>query len=223
MLVGLALLFIANIAFVVTGRTALLVAPVLTLLLGWRRQAGKACCAPASWLRARRRGWLSSPYLRVRLVSFEKFQAYRDRDAMNSTGLHLEFSEEIPMIIATAPFIGHGTGSIPEQFRRVTVSGTGAASVATVNPHNQVFAVAIQLGLVGGVAAGDVGRALLAVPRRRSRRVVRRADGRPERDVVVVQLAPVRFRTWLALCLRRRRARRHGVAAACGAGAGAAQ
>ncbi len=33
---ALALLFLANIFFVVTGRTALLVAPVLLLWLGWR-------------------------------------------------------------------------------------------------------------------------------------------------------------------------------------------
>jgi O-antigen ligase len=29
------------------------------------------------------------------------------------------------------------------------VGRTGASSVATVNPHNQIFAVAIQLGLLG--------------------------------------------------------------------------
>ena len=34
--IALAVLFLANIAFVATGRTALLVAPVLALLLGWR-------------------------------------------------------------------------------------------------------------------------------------------------------------------------------------------
>ena len=35
-LVALAFLFLADIFFVVTSRTALLVAPVLLLLLGWR-------------------------------------------------------------------------------------------------------------------------------------------------------------------------------------------
>jgi O-antigen ligase len=47
------------------------------------------------------------------------------------------------------PLIGHGTGSIADQFRRSAIGETGAAGVATVNPHNQVFAVAIQLGLAG--------------------------------------------------------------------------
>jgi O-antigen ligase len=45
--------------------------------------------------------------------------------------------------------IGHGTGSIPEEFRNAVIGQTGASSVASVNPHNQILAVAIQLGFVG--------------------------------------------------------------------------
>ena len=45
--------------------------------------------------------------------------------------------------------IGHGTGSIRDQFRRAVEGETGMAAVASANPHNQTFAVAIQLGLVG--------------------------------------------------------------------------
>jgi O-antigen ligase len=53
-------------------------------------------------------------------------------------------------IVQAAPVIGHGTGSIAEQFSRATAGQTGGvSSVATVNPHNQIFAVGIQLGLVG--------------------------------------------------------------------------
>jgi hypothetical protein len=54
-------------------------------------------------------------------------------------------------IIASAPIIGHGTGSIAQEFRRITAEKTGVAATPTVNPHNQTFAVAIQLGLVGAV------------------------------------------------------------------------
>ena len=67
-------------------------------------------------------------------------------------GVHATFLRESLSIVATAPLIGHGTGSIPEQFRRITAGQTGAWAVATDNPHNQAFAVAIQLGLVGGFA-----------------------------------------------------------------------
>ena len=34
-------------------------------------------------------------------------------------------------------------------FRRSSIGESGAAAIPTVNPHNQVFAVAIQLGLLG--------------------------------------------------------------------------
>jgi len=44
---------------------------------------------------------------------------------------------------------GHGTGSIHALFEKSAVGQTGAAGVASTNPHNQTLAVAIQLGLVG--------------------------------------------------------------------------
>jgi hypothetical protein len=50
--------------------------------------------------------------------------------------------------VTEAPVIGHGTGSIADQFRRVVVGNTGAAAVAPANPHNQIFAVAGLLGVV---------------------------------------------------------------------------
>ena len=51
--------------------------------------------------------------------------------------------------ITAAPLIGHGTGSIRDQFRRSAEGQTGMAAEAAANPHNQTFAVAIQLGLLG--------------------------------------------------------------------------
>ena len=51
-------------------------------------------------------------------------------------------------IIADAPLLGHGTGSIPEQFRRAATGGP-ELSGPSLNPHNQVFAVGIQLGMLG--------------------------------------------------------------------------
>lgn len=149
--VALAVLFLANIAFVVTGRTALLVAPVLVVLLGWRRFRWRGLLGAAIVF-----GVLGgavafeSPYLRARLnTSVEELHAFESTDAMNSTGLHMEFLKKSLSFVETAPIIGHGTGSIPKQFRNAAAGQTGAAAVASVNPHNQILAVAIQLGLVG--------------------------------------------------------------------------
>jgi len=143
--------FLANIAFVVTGRSTLLVVPVLLLLLAWRQfgwkglvGAGLVGCLIGLMVS------IESPYLSARLKrTVAEFQAYRSSDAPNSTALHLELLRKSLSIVAAAPIIGHGTGSIPEQFDNAAIGQTGASAVTSVNPHNQIFAVAIQLGLVG--------------------------------------------------------------------------
>jgi O-antigen ligase len=150
-LTALAALFLADIFFVASGRTVLLVLPVLALFIGWR-QFGARGLAGACFVGVvvGAAVWSTSPYLRARLTdSVAAFAAYRASNALNSTGMHLEFLRESLTIVTAAPAIGHGTGSIPEQFRLVTSGQTGSSSVATVNPHNQIFAIAIQLGLIG--------------------------------------------------------------------------
>jgi hypothetical protein len=152
-LVGLAGLFLIDIAFVATGRTVLLVAPVLALLLGWRQFRWQGLFG-AALLGGAVGGALifESPYLHGRLErSVTELQDYLNSAAINPTGLHLEFLRKSLSFVEAAPIIGHGTGSITEQFRNAAVGQTGAASVASANPHNQIFAVAIQLGVIGTV------------------------------------------------------------------------
>jgi len=150
-LVALAALFLADIFFVATGRSLLLVLPLLAVLVGWQQFGWKGLLgAGLAGLVIGAAVWSASPYLRTRLTdSVAEFAAYRQSDANSSTAMHLEFLRKSLMIVETAPVIGHGTGSMAEQFRRVTSGATGASSVVTVNPHNQILAVAIQLGLVG--------------------------------------------------------------------------
>jgi hypothetical protein len=152
-LVGLAALFLVDIAFVATGRTALLVAPVLALLLGWRQFRWKGLLG-AVLLGGVVGGvfFLESPYLYGRLEkSATELQDYLNSDANNPTGLHLEFLKKSLSFVEAAPITGHGTGSIMEQFRNAVVGHAGASSVGSANPHNQIFAIAIQLGLIGTV------------------------------------------------------------------------
>ena len=150
-LVALAGLFLGNIFFVVSARTSFVVAPVLLLLLGWRQfswrgliGAGLLGVAFGAVL------WFASPYLRERIdKSFVEFRVYREDDTVSSTALHLEFLRKSVQFIEAAPIIGHGTGSIGEEFRNAALGQTGLASELSQNPHNQLFAVAIQLGIVG--------------------------------------------------------------------------
>jgi hypothetical protein len=152
-MVVLAVFFLADIFFVTSGRTTLLIVPVLLLMISWRCSRWKGMIAAAVFgCIVGGAVWLGSPALRTRMyTSLNELQAYEANDAVNSTGLHLEFLKKSLSFVKTAPVVGHGTGSIAEQFRNTAASDGGSASVASVNPHNQIFAVAIQLGVVGTV------------------------------------------------------------------------
>jgi O-antigen ligase len=82
---------------------------------------------------------------------WEEVKSYEPSAASTSAGERLEFWRKSVMMIADAPVFGHGTGSIREQFRRSAVGQTGMAALASTNPHNQILAIAIQLGLLGTV------------------------------------------------------------------------
>jgi O-antigen ligase len=151
LLTGLAMLFLVNIAFVFASRTSLMVMPFLVAALGWRyygRKGAVLACAIAAVLAPLL--WLSSPHLRAfTLQSLQDLRGYYTANQVTSSGLHVEFLRKSLRIVETAPAFGHGTGSITEEFHRAAAGETGAAAIETVNPHNQIFAVAIQLGCLG--------------------------------------------------------------------------
>jgi O-antigen ligase len=150
-LVALGIAFIANFVFVITARTTLLVAPVLILLLGWRRFRWKGLLGSAVLLGLiGTAAAFGSPHLRDRLsTSVVELHAYESSGAVSSTGLHIELLKKALLIFRTAPIIGHGTGSIPQQFRNAAVGKTGIDALVGVNPHDQILAIGIQLGLLG--------------------------------------------------------------------------
>jgi O-antigen ligase len=153
-LVVVAAAFLANIAFVETGRTTLVTLAVLLPLFGFRHfgwrgiaMAGIVGCVIAGAL------WMSSSYLRERVThAVEEVDLYLADHQANSSGLRLEFWKNSINAVARAPILGNGTGSIPEQLRSTISRETGVASFDTVNPHNEILVVAVQLGLIGALA-----------------------------------------------------------------------
>jgi O-antigen ligase len=147
----LALAFLANVLYVAPSRTALVTIPILLMLFGvlrfgWKGAAGVLMLTAALALAA----WQMSPTLRHRVTMLhEELRNFDPQGANTSTGERLEFWRKSIIFIADAPVFGHGTGSIRDQFRRAAVGQTGIAAEVSANPHNQIFAVAIQLGLVG--------------------------------------------------------------------------
>jgi len=144
--VALAFLFVASIFYVSTSRTTLVVIPVLLLLAGLQRASWRASAACVlAGLVVLTVMWATSPYVRVRTTSVaDEIAEAEVRDT--SSGARLKFWKTSLLILNEAPILGHGTGMIAETFRRHADRQT--LEFAT-NPHNQIFAVGIQLGAVG--------------------------------------------------------------------------
>ncbi len=149
-LVVLAFVFLGNIFFVALGRTSLVVIVVLLILFqlrhfGRRSMAAFTAAAIALGVIA----WATSPYLRYRVVHlFEELDTSGSPDGNNSAGYRIQFWKMSLQIVGEAPLLGHGTGSTRSMFAEVTHADPLAPD-ATTNPHNQILAVAIPLGLAG--------------------------------------------------------------------------
>jgi O-antigen ligase len=139
--------FLGNIFFVTTGRTALVVIPMLVLLYGFRHSGWKGIfAAGAAGLIVAVAVWATSSYVRERVTGiYSETVLYETKTEATSSGIRISFWKQSLRFIESAPLLGHGTGSIGEQFQRAMSSG----SYASNNPHNQTFAVGIQLGIVG--------------------------------------------------------------------------
>jgi O-antigen ligase len=150
-LAALSVAFLANIAYVSLARTTLVVAPVLLIVIGWRCFSWRGMLLAAAVAAALAAiAWNSSFYLRDRVVTLEQeIDLYMEIGLDASAGKRLEFWRKSAQFVLSAPIIGHGTGSIRALFAEARETDYPAAAVVTNNPHNQIFAVALQLGLLG--------------------------------------------------------------------------
>lgn len=145
------LAFLANILYIAPTRTALVAFTVLLGVFGLKKFSWKAAIAMLVLLIAiGAAAWPSAQFLQVKVGTFlTELDLYRTENVRTSAGERLEFWKKSVGFIADAPVIGHGTGSILDQFRNSVSGIDGASSIASANPHNQVLAVGIQLGFVG--------------------------------------------------------------------------
>jgi O-antigen ligase len=142
---------LGSIFYVATGRTALLAALVLLVVFATRRlNAGGASLLLGAVIVLGIIGWMSSPYLQQRTIAiWSDLERYKAEDTVTSSGERLVFWTKSIDFISRAPVIGHGTGTIRSLFEKSAAGQTGAAREISTNPHNQTFAVGIQLGFVG--------------------------------------------------------------------------
>jgi O-antigen ligase len=151
LLIAVATGFIANMAFVVVSRTALVTMPIMLavfalLHLKWRSIL-VIVCATAVLAGA---AWLTSPQLRRTGETFARdYQLYKEQNIPTSIGNRLEFWQKSLRFFAEAPVLGHGTGSTRGLFVEAAAGQAGAGAEIVSNPHNQTLNVAIQWGVIG--------------------------------------------------------------------------
>jgi O-antigen ligase len=150
---AIALCFVANMAFIIVSRTALVTMPVMLavfalLHLKWRTSLiliGVAIVLAAL-------AFATSLQLRAKIQTFSRdYQLYHEQNMPTSIGLRLEFWQKSLRFISEAPVFGHGTGSIRGLFEQAAVGKDTATSEVIGNPHNQTLNVAIQWGALGVV------------------------------------------------------------------------
>jgi O-antigen ligase len=142
---------LANIIYLSTSRTVLVVSLILLVLFAIKRLKARGIAAAfAGAVLVAVIAWTTSPYFRGRTEAIQtELQNYEATNARTSSGERIEFWRKSIDFVRQSPVFGHGTGSIHTLFEWSAVGQTGAAGVASTNPHNQTLAVAIQLGLVG--------------------------------------------------------------------------
>jgi len=152
LLLAIMIAFVANMAFVVVSRTALVTIPIMLAVFGlmhlrWR--ANLMIVLAAVFVGAI--AWIASPQLQHKVATFRsEYQAYKEDRAITSLGERLEFWRKSLHFFADAPVIGHGTGATRHLFELAATGPSGlAASQVVGNPHNQTLNVAVQWGSLG--------------------------------------------------------------------------
>jgi O-antigen ligase len=71
--------------------------------------------------------------------------------ATPSTASRLDFWSKAVEFIAETPLLGHGTGSTKSLYQSLKATRPPPYGEAVPDPHDQFSAIAIQVGLIGGV------------------------------------------------------------------------
>jgi O-antigen ligase len=143
---------VANVLFIVPGRTGYFVLAALALYLGyaWRRLIGLALVALGGAVLVGV-GLTASATLQNRLDQTvrEAREWQPGVPAQTSVGYRLEFYYNTLAMIQDRPLVGAGTGGFPSAYKR-QVAGTAMAPAA--HPHNEYLLMTAQLGVAGLVA-----------------------------------------------------------------------
>ncbi|MDF3813537.1 MULTISPECIES: O-antigen ligase family protein [Rhodopseudomonas] len=155
-MVGLALLFFADIFLIFISKTGALMAAALLLLLllqlgGWRRAAMVVVpllivVGLALWSSAPAQRRLAE--ISIDINASQSLEP--DAHETLSTAARIDFWTKGVEFLKQAPLLGNGTGSIRSMYQSLQEEQPSPYGKATSDPHNQFLHVALQVGLIGG-------------------------------------------------------------------------
>jgi O-antigen ligase len=79
----------------------------------------------------------------------QEINAYETSNKNTSMGVRIVFYRRSLELIAERPVIGHGVGTVGEEFEALARNNTGAAGATAGNPHNEFLLMGVQLGALG--------------------------------------------------------------------------
>ncbi len=148
--IGLGL--VANMAFVIVSRTALVTMPIMAAVFGllhlrWRVNLMIAGAFVVVAVLA----WIASPQLEWTVKTFSRdYKLYKEEGVPTSAGERLEYWRNALRFFADAPLVGHGTGATKGLYEQAGKQPGWTAGVRVFpNPHNQTLNVAVQWGMLG--------------------------------------------------------------------------
>ncbi|RQS07605.1 O-antigen ligase domain-containing protein [Burkholderia sp. Bp9002] len=155
---GVAALALVNVFVMLQGRTGQVIALLLVIVVAarfvlvMRKQsalraglAAGALAVMAATLVAAACTMQGGRLLKV----VSEVQEYRQKDAVTSTGLRLEWYKKCFELYRARPVLGYGAGGLEFEFQKLTAGKTAAEGQLTANPHNEYLLMAVQLGTLG--------------------------------------------------------------------------
>ncbi|GAB4471211.1 MAG: hypothetical protein OHK0044_14240 [Burkholderiaceae bacterium] len=140
----------AQVLWLLIGRTGYVM--LVVLLLTWAAlRAGWRRALPAALIGAAVLGVVAlSSQTFVQRVDFtvKEVEQYRDSGAPTSLGQRFEFLRAAGELWAASPIWGHGSGSVPVEYRKLPARNA-AAEPATSHLHSEFSELAVQLGVLG--------------------------------------------------------------------------
>lgn len=155
-LAAAAILLLANLVFVTSGRSGhALLLILLAVTAVQRLHGGQRAAAIAALPLVAGLAFYVSPMLQTRFgLLVQELRAPLASEQISAMGIRAVMWRLSAQLVRERPLLGYGMGSIGPAYDRAVKSSSyrGWAATPTLDPHNQYLQVQLQAGILGGAA-----------------------------------------------------------------------